>query len=91
MAGKLKTKLRLSDCDTCNGAGEKRGIYHLLVCASCNGLGEVNAETGEALEDQQIIDRLRERNRKLLWRIQQLARERPEPLSAVDRQKQKYQ
>lgn len=38
----------------------------------CNGLGEVVADTGEALEDQQIITRLRERNRQLLRRVQEL-------------------
>ncbi len=70
----MKNKgLWLTACPSCKGAGEERGVFHLLTCMDCKGLGEVIADTGAALEDEQIITRLRERNRQLLRRVQELA------------------
>lgn len=65
--------MQLIPCPVCKGAGEERGVFHLLTCMNCKGLGEVIADTGEALEDHQIITRLRERNRQLLRQVQALS------------------
>ena len=79
-----KKRIQLIACPTCKGAGEEKGVFHLLTCINCKGLGEVIADTGEALEDEQIITRLRERNRQLLRRVQELTNinRQPEPTQA---------
>ncbi len=76
-----KKGIQLIPCPKCKGSGEDKGVFHLLTCMDCNGLGEVRSDTGEALEDQQIITRLMERNRQLLRRAQELTNinRKPEP------------
>ena len=60
--------LSLIRCKACNGLGEERGVFDWLVCMTCRGLGEV-PESGEHLTDDQIIDRLRLRNRHLKQKL----------------------
>ncbi|WP_422459157.1 hypothetical protein [Endozoicomonas sp. ALB115] len=52
-----------------------------MVCTGCNGLGEVRSDNEQPLEDHQIINRLRERNRQLIRRVQDLTsiNRQPEP------------
>ena len=68
-----KNVIQLIACPKCKGAGEEKGVFHFLICIDCRGLGEVIADTGEALDDDHIITRLRERNRQLLRRVQELS------------------
>ena len=76
--------IELVSCPFCSGEGGRNGIYHFVICFACNGLGEVRADDNEPLPDQQIIDRLIIRNRKLERYIQELfsLNHKPEPTAA---------
>ena len=69
----------LSACTECNGAGERKGIWSVVVCPGCNGLGEVRSDNGQPLDDYQIINRLRERNRQLILRMQDIQKHLDNP------------
>ena len=71
--------LHLVTCTECNGSGEHRGTFDYRVCIGCNGLGEVRSDNHQPLEDFQIINRLRERNRQLLIKMNQLKQLRSQP------------
>ena len=50
----------LINCQVCDN-GIVRGIFFTGECDSCNGLGSVDAETGDALPDREVIKHLQAR------------------------------
>ena len=60
------------------------------MCAGCNGLGEVRSDNHEPLEDHQIMKRLRERNRQLILKVQQLQQLRSQPQATDQEIKRKH-
>ncbi|WP_067517869.1 hypothetical protein [Endozoicomonas ascidiicola] len=73
--------LHLIPCEDCNGSGEHRSTFDYQICIGCNGLGEVRSDNQQPLDDYQIINRLRERNRQLLIKVNQLKQlhSKPQP------------
>ena len=54
----IKKKLTLQSCSNCGGIGYVTGIFHRMVCSVCNGLGHVDADTGDGLPADDVIEYL---------------------------------
>jgi len=48
----------LADCPACRGRGVVKGLFHELACDACRSSGFVDAETGQALELDELVFQL---------------------------------
>ena len=51
----------IARCQSCNGEGIIKGLFHEMACNQCEGAGIVDGDTGEAMEPHQLIIQLRMR------------------------------
>lgn len=68
----------LGRCEICQGKGFIKGIFHEMACAGCNGAGLVMKESGEALENTDMISQLRLRLNGALALTDHLRKQLPE-------------
>jgi len=51
-------QIELAKCQTCRGKGVVKGVFYDLACIQCNASGWVVAETGEALQLNDLVMQL---------------------------------
>ncbi|WP_030132144.1 hypothetical protein [Pseudomonas sp. QTF5] len=53
-----KQLIELAQCPACRGKAVIKGVFHEMECIQCNASGWVVAETGEALQLQDLVMQL---------------------------------
>ncbi len=46
-------------CDTCNGHGEVKGVFHQMQCDACNATGVLHKDTGEQIDTSLVMIAMR--------------------------------
>lgn len=78
----LKQQIALAHCPVCRGKAVIQGVFHHLDCVQCNASGWVAADTGEALDERELVTQLSLKLQAAQQRIDAL--KRPMPVTGIE-------